>query len=323
MAEPLPSKQHVAGSSPAPRSPCCDDCGPGRRCDEKADAEGPAPPPGGPVTHLVASCENRANFAWQACLFAYSALHYAGTPATLVVHSRGGALHPWFDLARERAGARVVVAPSFRGPHEYGPRNTAGTLVALDGVFPASDGIALCDADLIFVAPLLTRLTPGRIVADYYPVVRTDAPVLDEVVAAYGLDPKEWSALGHSRRAGVPYVLEAREALRLGEAWAEAIDVFGRRPFWEAQMTAFAMAAARLKLPIELRRTVHVTYRNDQAEGSIVHYGWRCEGWFKHDYYGPEAPGFWRSCDDRAAAPGTIMDHLFRQVRECRSFYGM
>lgn len=271
----------------------------------------------------MASCENRPNFAWQACLFAFSALTRARATATLVVHTQTRELHPWFRLAQEKAGARIVMAPSFRGVHNYGPRNTAGTLVAVADAFPGGDVAAVCDADLVFAGQLPRGFATGGVVADWYPVVKTDNPLLHEVVSAFGLDPARWEALGHARRAGVPYFIPVAECRRLGEAWAEAIDAFGRRPFWEAQMTAFAMACARLELPIHLRRSVHVTYRNELLRLPVIHYGWRCEGWFKHDYYGHKAVDFWTSCENREAPPGTLMDEVFRQVRECRAFYGM
>lgn len=343
------SKLLVAGSSPAPRllyplagssevergivnpdaggsipplpDPCCESCGDERCCDEATRSDPVAPL--ALRSHLVASCENKPNFAWQAALFAFSAIRYARRPATLVVHTTHRELHPWFHLARERAGAVLIAAPSFRGRHNYGPRNTAGTLVTLADVVRPDDTVALCDADLVFTGPFPLRSKPGRVIADFYPVVRTDNPIMDEVIAAYGLDLERWRCLGMNRRAGVPYLIRGSDCRRLGEAWAEAIDAFGRRPFWEAQMTAFAMAAEKCGLLMHLRRTTHVTYRNDPLQGFGIHYGWRCEGWFKHDYYGPTAPDFWASADGKTAPAGTLMDHLFRQIRECRAFYGM
>lgn len=269
---------------------------------------------------IIVSAENNPYMAWQAKLFHFSCLTRLAQPPVLVVHGAGGELHPDFQEV-ERAGGRVVRAPSYRMTaygYAYPPRNTAGTLLhAAELCEDADDFIVLCDPDMIFVR---RPQFPSALAGDFYSYMDYDREFVAPACRALGLAPESVGPQKEELRCGAPYVIPAAKARDFAETWLKAIDLFPPRN-WENSMYAFGLTAVRLGLRVQLTSLMESNYRPHAGRsGDVIHYCYGDETWSKRHYFTEEQAR--RVWEPQVSAPReTVLGEILAQIREARDFY--
>jgi hypothetical protein len=271
---------------------------------------------------IVVSLENKTDHAWQAKLFHYSCVTRLNHQATFVVHENGTAWHPDFaELAR--AGAIVRRAPSYCTPTFPPTRNFPGTLIHAAAFCASDQFIVLCDPDMIFATK--PEFYQGFSAA-YYSYMNYDEPPVQAAAKRLGIPRTLLRARHEQVRCGVPYVIPADRAERLGQEWLTAFDAFrteGRNwnDVWLDVMYAFGLAVMRLGWTLALADLMTMDHPAGIAlERDIIHY---CHGepaWNKRWYMTPEQstkvwdPPF-------QPQPGTVLCELFLQLRQALNFY--
>ncbi len=271
---------------------------------------------------IVVSLENKADHAWQAKLFHFSCITRINHHATFIVHENRSAWHADFaDLVR--AGAIVRKAPSYFTPGTAPTRNFPGTLICAAPLCAPDELIVLCDPDMIFVGkPEFSRDFSGT----YCSYMDYDQPPVHAAAKRLGIQLELLRAQQEQVRCGVPYVIPADRAERLGEKWLTAFDAFSTKgrdwnDVWLDVMYAFGLAVIRLGWTLTLADLVNMDHPAGAIlEREIIHY---CHGepaWNKRWYLSPEeAPKVWDP--PFKPAEGTVLCELFSQLRQARNFY--
>ena len=269
--------------------------------------------------HIIVSAENNPYMAWQCKLFHYSCTSRVGVTPTFFVHDSGKKWHSGFrDIVG--AGGFVRGVPSYAltgGSYIYKPRNTPGTLLHAAEIFGTRDDyFVLCDPDMLFLGkPSFT--TP--LSANFYSYMNYDDDRTLLAAERCGVSPNE--ILNREElRCGVPYVIAAKSAKQLAEAWLDAIDQFPEG-MWESIMYALGLAVVRLKMPISLTHIVGRKCRmTEKPDGDMIHYCYSGDMWDKRAFFTEqESSAVWVSAPD--ARKGTIMAHILAQLAEARTFY--
>ncbi len=271
-----------------------------------------------PTHRIFVSVENNAYCGWQSKLFYFSSVTRLNHQPTFIVHESGRDWHPDFiDLAR--AGATVRSAPSYAESVQdyYQPRNTAGTLIHAAEMCRNDELIVLCDADMIFLGG---PDFPVTLSANFYSYLDYDGA---EVVAAaqnFKLGRARLAEQKEELRGGVPYVIPAAVAGRLGKSWLEAVDAFPPRS-WIDIMHAFGLAVVKLGLRVVRTDMVDVDFRpRERVRHKIIHYCYGDETWEKRTFYEEErAKDVW--FPKVQAKRGTILGEVLSQILEARNFY--
>jgi hypothetical protein len=136
-----------------------------------------------------------------------------------------------------------------------------------------------------------------------------------------GVGADEVERRGRDLCLGVPHVVAVADAPRLAEAWLEAVDAFPQG-LWEISMYALGLAAAKLKMPVELSYDVlGFSYPLDgPVARDMIHYCYGDKRWSKHFYRDEEgARRVWEP--QVTAPPGTNLGEILSQLREARTFY--
>lgn len=270
---------------------------------------------------IVVSLENNAFHAWQAKLFHFSCVTRLNHHAIFIVHENGSAWQPDFsDLVR--AGAIVRKAPSyFTGV--AATRNFAGSLIQAAPLCAPDELIVLCDPDMIFIGKTEFR---QEFSGNYYSYMDYEQPPVHAAARRLGIQLKLLRAWQEQVRCGVPYVIPADRARRLGEEWLTAFDAFRtkNRDFndvWLDVMYAFGLAVIRLGWTVALSDSVNMDHpAGILLDREIIHY---CHGepaWDKRWYWSPEdVPQVWDP--PFQPAEGTVLYELFSQLRQAANFY--
>ncbi|HEX8285746.1 MAG TPA: hypothetical protein VF588_20485 [Pyrinomonadaceae bacterium] len=272
---------------------------------------------------VVVSAENNAYMAWQSQLFHYSCVTRLGQTPLVVVHGPAEApLSKGFGSIL-RAGGLVRRAPCYRttaAGAEYPPRNAPATLLhAAEMNYFGDEFFVLCDPDMLFVRPPVFART---LAADRFPSSMLDFGHRDVRAAArrYGVAHEELD--GRDFSCGVPHVVPAADAARLGAAWLEAVDAFRSR-LWEVSMYAFGFAVVRLGMGLEVTRLACFNYYSHDPlppEASVIHYFAGDRHWSKRRFWSDaDAPRVWD--ETRGAPEGTILGEMLSQLRGARSYY--
>jgi hypothetical protein len=271
---------------------------------------------------VVVSLENKTYHAWQAKLFHFSCVTRLNHHPTFIVHENGSAWHPDFaDLVR--VGAIVRKAPSYCTPGSAPTRNFPGTLIHAATLCAPGEFIVLCDPDMIFAAkPEFCQRFSGT----YYSYMDYDQPPVHAAAKRLGIPLELLRARQEQVRCGVPYVIPAGRAERLGKEWLTAFDAFrtkGRdwNDVWLDVMYAFGLAVIRLGWTLTLADLVTMDHpAGILLEREIIHY---CHGepaWNKRWYMSPEeGPKVWDP--PFKPAGGTVLCELFSQLRQAGNFY--
>jgi hypothetical protein len=120
-------------------------------------------------------------------------------------------------------------------------------------------------------------------------------------------------------RCGVPYVIPARHARRLGDLWLQAVDAFPPRR-WIDIMHAFGLAVVRLGLRVSLTELVDSDEQpKARVSRDMIHYCYGDEIWEKRDFVEEQAREVW--FPRVAAKRGTIRGEILSQIIEARMFY--
>jgi hypothetical protein len=270
-----------------------------------------------PSHRIFVSAENNAYCGWQTKLFYFSCVTRLNHRPTIIVHDSGRPWHQDFhDLAR--AGAQVHGAPSYAQSVKdyYPPRNTAGTLIHAARLCRPDELIVLCDPDMIFVAePDFPEVLSG----DFYGYLDYDGAEVADAARAFKLTRARLEKQKEELRCGVPYVIPAMHARRLGELWLQAVDAFPPRR-WIDIMHAFGLAVVRLGLRVRLTDLVDSDEQpKARASRDMIHYCYGDETWEKRNFVEEQAREVWFP---RAAAKrGTIRSEILSQIIEARMFY--
>ncbi|HEX8891587.1 MAG TPA: hypothetical protein VF779_20730 [Pyrinomonadaceae bacterium] len=270
---------------------------------------------------IVVSAENNPYMAWQSKLFHFSCLSRLKQLPVIVVHETdAGALHRDFqDIIK--AGGRVVRAKSYKLSTRgdiYRPRNTPGSLLSVVEEFGARDEfIVLCDPDMIFARDVVF---PETLTGDFCSYINFDRDFVEDARHALDIPRALIDEQKESLRCGVPYVIHARDARALGEAWLEAIDAFSARK-WEDVMYAFGLAAVKLGFKVNLTHMAQSNYWPDAIlKMDVVHYCYGDESWSKrHYFHEAQAQTVWRPRVE--AATGTVLGEILKQIGEAEKFY--
>jgi len=271
---------------------------------------------------IIVSAENSAYMAWQCKLFYFSCVARQGHQPIFIVHANGDAWDPGFlDLVR--AGAAVRPAPSYLCEKRLTTRNTVGTLLHAAQWVRPDEFIVLCDPDMIFA-----RKTefPSRLAGNFYSYLHYDQEHIAHAASQFGLTHRALLKREDQIRCGVPYVIPAAHAARLGEVWLDAMDCFsiagrGWDSVWLDVMFAFGLAVAKLGWTVA---TFDAVDMNDQCESPlrhpILHYCLGDDAWDKRWFRSDEkVHDVWDSTFQ--ATEGSVAQELFGQMEEARRFY--
>jgi hypothetical protein len=272
-----------------------------------------------PVHRIFVSAENNPYCGWQTKLFYFSCVTRLNHQPTIIVHDSGRSWHSdFYDLVK--AGAKVVSAPGYaQGPYDrYPPRNTAGTLIRAAEMCRADELIVLCDPDMIFVSE---PDFPESLSGNYYSYLDYDGA---EVVAAtkrFKVANAKLAKQKNELRCGVPYVIPAAHARRLGELWLQAVDAFEPRS-WVDIMHAFGLAVVRLGLRVTLTDLADFDQEpKARVRRSMIHYCYGDKTWEKRNFYTEEqAKEVWFPSVE--ATRGSVLGEILSQLVEARHFYG-
>lgn len=286
-------------------------------------------PATGPATdmplsvYVVASADNSPYMAWQAKLFHYSCVTYAGMTPLVVVH--GSAQRPLLPDYEHivQTGGVVCRAGSFRESarigDQYAPRNTPGTLLSAAELCEDPNALlVLCDADMLF---LRQPAFPLQLSGDYYNFVGFDEPRVLAAARAFGVTPDALAQRGTSLHCGVPHAVPAVIARPFAETWLDVIDAFPERGYIDS-MHAFGIAAAALELEVVSTRHMVTNYVHEApADADMIHYGYGDARWNKRDYVTAEHAGNVWTPPAELMADGTILGTIVGQLREARAWY--
>jgi hypothetical protein len=267
---------------------------------------------------IFVSAENNAYCGWQSKLLYFSSVTRLKHQPTFVVHDSGREWHSDFhDLAA--AGATVVAAPSYTQSVRdcYKPRNTAGSLIHAAEMCDKDDLIVLCDPDMIFLGDLTL---PGSLSLNFYFYMNYDRAEVRAAMRKLKIPTASIENQKEKLRGGVPYVIPAEVAHRLGHTWLQAVDAFVPR-HWIDVMHAFGLAVTQLGL--EVSQTDLVDMNLEQlacARRTIIHYCYGDETWDKRSFVEvTESQNVW--FPQVSAGEGTILGEILAQIIEARKFY--
>jgi len=270
-----------------------------------------------PSHRIFVSSENNSYCGWQTKLFYFSCVTRLNHQPTIIVHDSGRRWHQdFYDLAR--AGARVCSAPSYaQSVHdEYQPRNTAGTLIHAGNMCRRDELIVLCDPDIIFVSE---PDFPESLSGNFYAYMDYGSAEVVAAMRGFKVAQARLEKQKEELRCGVPYVIPAVYARRLGELWLQAVDAFPPRR-WIDIMHAFGLAAVRLRLRVTLTDLVDYDEQpKAPVTRNMIHYCYGDEIWGKRNFVGEQAKEVWFPKSD--AKSGTILGEILSQIIEARKFY--
>jgi hypothetical protein len=299
---------------------------------------------------IIACTENHWYLAWQAMLFHYSCVHYAGQTPIVVVHKDDEPLLSAYEHIRA-AGGIVQCVPNYRrfGGANYPPRNTAATLRCVQS---DADFLVLCDPDMVFLQPLPIEelaLTDRQITLDHLTYLNPDAaenqPALDEVCAQLDIPPARLRT--HRIDGGVPHVIPRGLQQPLADAWLDSIERFpnvgpwrvekvivtisemhvGQQKPYLAAMWSLVLAIHRLGLDPVITEWCVSNYTGEQllsAEPSapkLIHYCYPDPGFHKRLFDTQEAAE--RHVWEVPPGDETISGTIRRQLHEAARFYGL
>jgi hypothetical protein len=267
---------------------------------------------------IFVSAENNAYCAWQSKLFYFSSVTRLSHQPIFIVHDSGCAWHSDFDDLI-RAGATVCAAPSYAQSVRdvYKPRNTAGTLIHAAEMCGKDELIVLCDPDMIFLGdPDL----PNSLSVNFYFYMDYDRAEVIAAMRKLNIPRAMVERQKEELRGGVPYVIPASVAHRLGTTWLETVDAFPPRQ-WIDIMHAFGLAVAKLGLKVTRTDVVDVNLRpSTRPQRKIIHYCYGDNIWDKRFFIAENDarelwfPRVW-------AEKGTILAEILAQIVEAREFY--
>jgi hypothetical protein len=267
---------------------------------------------------IFVSAENNAYCGWQSKLFYFSSVTRLNHQPIFIVHESGCVWHSDFDALR-RAGAAVYAAPSYaQSVHDvYKPRNTAGSLVHAAEMCGQDELIVLCDPDMIFLGdPDL----PNSLSVNSYFYMDYDRAEVIAAMRKLNIPRALVESQKEELRGGVPYVIPASVARRLGITWLETVDAFPPRQ-WIDIMHAFGLAVAKLGLKVTRSDVVDVNLRpSTRPQHKIIHYCYGDNIWDKRFFIEENDakqlwyPRVW-------AEEGTILAEILAQIVEAREFY--
>jgi hypothetical protein len=270
---------------------------------------------------IVVSSENNRYVGWQSKLFYYSCVTRTSFQPLFIVHGMGTEWCPEFQEL-VKAGALVRSAPSYIfTPYDaYPPKNTAGTLLHAAEYCDPDDLIVLCDPDMIFVRE---PRFPDCLSGDFYTYMNYDYPAVHTAAERLSISWEAIAERGDSVCCGVPYVIAARYARELAQAWLAAVDAFPPR-HWTDVMYAFGLACVRLGLPpIDLTQIVEQNESSSaRLTADMIHYCLGDAAWDKrHFFLDEKVPGVWHPTVQ--GERDTILGEILAQIEEaCEFFYG-
>jgi len=271
---------------------------------------------------IVVSAENTAYMAWQCKLFYFSCVTRLGNQPIFIVHANGDSWASGFsDLAR--AGAFVRQAPSYLCEKRLITRNTVGTLIHAASLLESDQFLVLCDPDMVFAREIEL---PSQLGGNFYHYLQYDQPHIVSAAERFGLARDTLLRKQEQICCGVPYVIPAVHAARLGKTWLEAMDCFrlderAWDSIWLDVMYAFGLAVTKLGWNVARFDLVDMDEGPDMPlQHSFVHYCLGDAGWDKRWFRSEEkADEVWDSTFE--APDGTVAQELFAQIREAREFY--
>ena len=268
---------------------------------------------------IVVSVENNPFFGWQAKLFYYSCVTRLGVQPLFIVHDTGRPWEPeFYDLVA--AGADVKIVPSYVIDDRL-PRNAAGALLHASEMCVDHDFIVLCDPDLLFVRKVTF---PAFLAANYYSYLQYRQPSVEAAVRNLGLQGEIRHRKDPQLCCGAPYVIPARDARRLAEAWLEAVDAFPQRGFhemWMDMMYAFGLAVLKLRMKLRLTHLVDTNFLPyARLRHDIVHYCNGDKAWDKRQFlHRQDVHRVWHPPFE--AKRGSVVHEVFHQIKQARAFY--
>lgn len=301
---------------------------------------------------IVVCSANTTYLVWQAMLFHYSCVTYAGRVPIIVVHKNAHEeLLSGYQRIRD-AGGIVQIAPDYQsfGGVNYPPRNTPA---ALRHVETSASNIVLCDADMIFLNdhPLDVWCSLARQVTfDAVPYLNAEGPrhreMLQDVCPKAGVDYQQ--LVDTPLSGGVPHCLPADLRRELADDWLACIERFptidpyptevagapsrrldsGPQKPWLTAMWALVLAIHRLGLATSMTRSCVSNLKGerfieslDPPNPDMIHYCYDHAGFNKHNYHTDDAAE--RKVWQQPAGDGSICGAIRRQISEARQFYGL
>lgn len=290
---------------------------------------------------VVVSAENSHYFAWQAMLFHYSCLLHTGQAPVVVVHSDTDQL-VWGFRRIEEQGGRVQRAPNFRvkDDFDYGPRNTAGTLLS---VRSEADYVVVCDPDMIFLGSLdlqSYRLAGDQISFDMVSYLHVDT---ENESLVSGACQRAGISLERIRQnpisGGVPHIVPAELREIVGREWLRCVECFRphERPSpgqpaphlpWLANMWALVFAVHRLGLRAVMTRFCMTNFDGhrplasaDAKNAAMMHYCYGDSVFQKRCFV--DETNAYRDVLRVQAANGSVNETLCAQLRAAGAYYGL
>lgn len=278
--------------------------------------------------HWLVSTENNPYMAWQCALFAHSARTRCNVEPTFVVHEDPENGHKpllWFQWI-QATGGRIHRVPSYRefvAGQMYPPRNSVGTLVEMAQLEPAEDFVVLFDPDMIF---LRKPEFPEAHAADRVSNLSLTKPGFRQLWKSAPLTQKQraWLRAGKRYSVGVPHVIRTGTMGMLAAEWLDLIDGHNSNlPWvWEMSMWDYGIACARLKIKYEItdfcKTNAFPGTKVDDA--AIIHYCYGSRVWDKRRFNQAANPLAAIRGVPRAA-PGTVEEEIFKQLRELHDEY--
>jgi hypothetical protein len=179
------------------------------------------------------------------------------------------------------------------------------------------DLIVLCDPDMIFLGDLTL---PGSLSLNFYFYMNYDRAEVRAAMRKLKIPTASIENQKEKLRGGVPYVIPAEVAHRLGHTWLQAVDAFVPR-HWIDVMHAFGLAVTQLGL--EVSQTDLVDMNLEQlacARRTIIHYCYGDATWDKRFFVEvTESQNVW--FPQVSAGEGTILGEILAQIIEARKFY--
>lgn len=278
-----------------------------------------------PESQIVVAADDHAYMAWQSVVAHYSYVkHIQHTPLIVAHKSPKGEHRYWKRL--ERAGGRVLRAPSYRGPSDYLARNTAGSLLEAARALKGSGikRLVLVDGDMVLtgVPELPTELSGEHYGHMFYTKWRDYCL---ERAAMVGLDVSVVEMYERELSIGVPYVVPMEIAEELALEWIRIIDaIYVGDKRWDAQMYAFSYAALKFGVP-----KVTQVVQCDGADSHTrpldksrpwIHYAYGSPLWRKQSWFSPRVgvEGVW---SPPSGTPGTVAHAYLEQIREAGKWF--
>ncbi|HUJ93948.1 MAG TPA: hypothetical protein VLW84_01685 [Terriglobales bacterium] len=268
---------------------------------------------------IVVSVENSPYFAWQSQLFYYSCVTRMHVQPLFLVHDTKRPWEPeFYELAR--FGATVKMVPNYI-IGDCLCRNVAGALLEAADFCGDDEFIVLCDPDMLFVGAVNF---PAVLAGNFYSYVNFHQPFVEAAAARLGLQRQLRRRKDPELCCGPPYVIPTRIARRLAEGWLRAVDAFPQRSFhetWTDIMYAFGLAALELRFKVQLIHRVDTnTFPGARLRHAIVHYCDTNDGWNKRDFLQRhQVAEVWQPAFQ--AEKGTVLEEIFRQIRQAKAFY--